>query len=492
MLDDISFDNCGEGDVPAGSDQLSCDFENDTCSWYHDYTASLLWERTSGKYNGSPAGKGNSIYVLLLPGSLKFIAKHPGEAETVVWMRSGTQGNKWRFADLTFTSDKPIQVFLLVFSVSVVGGIQGSIAIDDIVVSTTASGSCPPERECTFQGSLCGLQPQPSANFGWSRITGTSQPANSSGPIADHTLGTEQGYYLSAQLWSHPVGSRGAMMTAMMEPTPPDGECLMFWYYMEGSGVGELTIYLQTPGSHRNPQKLWDRSGDQGKHWRHGRVTLLSPDIPYQVGMYLRLAGTNSTVKLDDISMRDGTCSPPGSCDFESGQCSWVNIPKGDEHDWPCCPAESHHDTGQRHLHTTLLLQHEWRGYVLHMHMYVCKLNVLLKEGPRSTTVWWQSGSHGDLWQHGEVTVGGIPQDFTILFEASRTFNMPGHIAIDDIDFTNCTLPGRLPALTGHFTLLTTLYSKLIYIHEIFVGFLLRAPALVSREYVHVQQQCVC
>lgn len=78
------------------------------------------------------------------------------------------------------------------------------------------------------------------------------------------------------------------------------------------------------------------------------------------------------------------------------------------------------------------------------------ELNVLVKEGSRSATLWWLSGSHGDLWQHGEVTVGRIPQDFTILFEASRTFNRPGHIAIDDIDFTNCTLPGRLPALPEH------------------------------------------
>lgn len=72
-------------------------------------------------------------------------------------------------------------------------------------------------------------------------------------------------------------------MTVMMEPTPPDGECLMFWYYMEGSGVGELSVLLQTPGSHGNSQRLWVRRGDQGKHWRHGRVTLNSPDTPYQV-----------------------------------------------------------------------------------------------------------------------------------------------------------------------------------------------------------------
>lgn len=58
-----------------------------------------------------------SVDILLFSGSLKFISKHPGEDEVVIWMRSGTQGNKWRFVDLTFNSDKPIQVFLLLFIV---------------------------------------------------------------------------------------------------------------------------------------------------------------------------------------------------------------------------------------------------------------------------------------------------------------------------------------------------------------------------------------
>lgn len=71
-------------------------------------------------------------------------------------------------------------------------------------------------------------------------------------------------------------------MTAVMEPIASDGECLMFWYYMEGSGVGQLSVYLQTLDNHGSPAKLWTRSGDQGKHWRHGRVTL-SSRTPYQV-----------------------------------------------------------------------------------------------------------------------------------------------------------------------------------------------------------------
>lgn len=105
----------------------------------------------------------------------------------------------------------------------------------------------------------------------------------------------------------------------------------------------------------------------------------------------------------------------------------------------------------------------------------IAELNVVLKEGPRTTTLWWLSGSHADLWHHGEVTVGRMPQDFTILFEASRTFTKPGHIAIDDIDFTNCTLPGRPHALyTLHHDFQLApffFFLELIYIHDFFCLF---------------------
>ncbi|XP_068593728.1 MAM and LDL-receptor class A domain-containing protein 1 isoform X2 [Cebidichthys violaceus] len=364
MLDDVSFDNCREGDVPAGSDQLSCDFEKDTCSWYHSYTASLLWERNNIIFSEDSTAKGYYMTItsksnlnisaaarlISFPqpagqvicvsflyhifgtsiGSLRFIAKRSGEAETVVWMRSGTQGNKWRFADLTFKSEKPIQFIIE----AVVGGKQGRIAIDNIMVSSSETGSCPAERECTFQGSLCGLLAQPSADFSWSRITGKFRPANSSGPATDHTLGTEQGYYLSAQLWSHPVGSRGAVMTEMTEPTAADGECLIFWYYMEGSEVGELSVSLQTLDSNSIP--LWTRSGNQGTHWRHGRVTLFSPNAPYQVIFEAVVGdGLRRDIAIDDLTVLNGACPPPGFCDFEMDFCGWVNNPPAESGvDW--------------------------------------------------------------------------------------------------------------------------------------------------------------
>lgn len=49
MLDDITMTDCAEGDIPAASDQLSCDFEKDTCSWYHDQSTEIKWRREDGQ-----------------------------------------------------------------------------------------------------------------------------------------------------------------------------------------------------------------------------------------------------------------------------------------------------------------------------------------------------------------------------------------------------------------------------------------------------------
>lgn len=51
--------------------------------------------------------------VVLFAGSLKFLTKPSGGEETLVWLRSGTQGNRWRFADLSFKNDQPIQVMIV-------------------------------------------------------------------------------------------------------------------------------------------------------------------------------------------------------------------------------------------------------------------------------------------------------------------------------------------------------------------------------------------
>ncbi|XP_028297170.1 MAM and LDL-receptor class A domain-containing protein 2 isoform X2 [Gouania willdenowi] len=440
FLDDVIFENCADGDVPAGSDRLSCDFETDTCSWYHDYRTDLLWRRTTKELNDmgknnhymlikaapdvkptsvarlvsfpQPAGQalcvsfiyhifGNSI------GSLRFITKQSGQPETVVWMRSGTQGNKWRFADLTFNSDQPIQFIIE----AVVGGDQGSIAIDNLVVTFSENSSCPAERECTFQGSTCGLLSKNSTDFNWERITGAFQPSNSSGPLYDHTLGTEQGYYLSAQLWHHPVGAKGAIMTTVMEPTPSSGECLMFWYYMEGRDVGELSVYLQTFGSGQEiPIQLWKRVGDQGTHWRHGRVSLFSPDTQYQVIFEATAGkGPRRDVAIDDLTVLNDVCPPTGFCDFELDFCSWVNnAPQGSGVNWDWLSGSSSGHLVPRRDHTTDSVLGHFAIFMTSRHdkEIIAQLESESMEAVDQACL--------EIWHYADMWIFNVPSDVTL------------------------------------------------------------------------------
>lgn len=43
--------------------------------------------------------------------------------------------------------------------------------------------------------------------------------------------------------------------------------------------------------------------------------------------------GKEYYILLDDVSVRNGACLPTGSCDFESGLCTWVNSDLN-SHDW--------------------------------------------------------------------------------------------------------------------------------------------------------------
>ncbi|XP_031666604.1 MAM and LDL-receptor class A domain-containing protein 2 [Oncorhynchus kisutch] len=520
MLDDISFESCGEGDIPAGSQLLTCDFEKDTCAWYPDQTVSLLWKRARGIDHttgsgyfmsinpGSKLDPSSTARLISYPqpagtvicvsfwyrmygsdiGSVRFLTKSTREPETVVWMRHGTQGNKWRFTDLTFTTDTPLQFILE----AVVGGKQGSIVIDDMVVSSSSNvnGSCPAERECTFQGSLCGLQVEMSGDFTWNRTTG-ALGANTSSPALDHTLGTELGYYLSAQLWNHHVGSRGRMITGVNDATPRSGECWMFWYHMEGRASGELNIYLQPfPGS-RTQTLLWSRTGDQGDRWRHGRTTVLSPDIPYQV-IFEAVAGDGreGDIAIDDLTLVNGPCPPQGFCDFEMDYCGWLNSPpaaSGVDWEWwsgssggRFSPTVDHTtNSGQGHyiifstgvfssgLEITQLQSEPMEAvenaciefwYFMDMWgtMDQMELTVYVNETGVLRSIWSRFGQLDPIWYQAMVDYNATGPH-QIIFSTRRPGREDGGIALDDIHVRmNLSCAELIPTTSAPTTVPTT------------------------------------
>ena len=57
--------------------------------------------------------------------------------------------------------------------------------------------------------------------------------------------------------------------------TTGKGVCFNFWYHLMGKDIGTINIYIIQKYQTKR-LKLWTRSGDQGKIWKHGRVTIIT------------------------------------------------------------------------------------------------------------------------------------------------------------------------------------------------------------------------
>nr|XP_014344168.1 PREDICTED: MAM and LDL-receptor class A domain-containing protein 1-like [Latimeria chalumnae] len=79
-------------------------------------------------------------------------------------------------------------------------------------------------------------------------------------------------------------------------------------------------------------------------------------------------------------------------------------------------------------------------------HMYgsgIGTLQVSHVIGSRETYLWRLSRDQGNMWHSAIVPLARIVNDFYVTFEASRTFSALGDIALDDIVFEGCALPGH-------------------------------------------------
>lgn len=44
--------------------------------------------------------------------------------------------------------------------------------------------------------------------------------------------------------------------------------------------------------------------------------------------------GDSGFIALDQVVVREGSCPPPGSCDFEKDMCTWQNAESGVDIEW--------------------------------------------------------------------------------------------------------------------------------------------------------------
>ncbi|XP_078483553.1 MAM and LDL-receptor class A domain-containing protein 1 isoform X3 [Ciona intestinalis] len=522
-LDDVTFTNCHPSYLPPNAYNLTCDFEVDTCGWYQEQdvddfdwrygqgeSATIItntgpgYDHTLGEGNGGhymyldasrniqpdsftrlitypqPPSKDNNHYVCVewyyhmfgpSIGTLNLyrINHDNNDNKWKIWTRIGSQGNRWNYGYYEFQADITYSLWFE----GIRGGFDGDIAIDDISVT---EGRCPLKpRECDFEATNCHFNKDKTddGDF-WTIRKGAAKHSDVTGPTVDHTLQTDEGSYYIAELYDVDVG----LITRTLTPSHPgtsSSQCLTFWYYMYGDGVGFFNVYTQPYANFDKASILWTKQGNAGPLWRLAKVTLPPSSSDFQIAFEAIKGNTkNGDIAMDDMKIYDGECPPPGSCDFETDLCGWSNVANTDgvmDWIWSSGATPSRY-TGPTVDHTTnsatghyLYIESTgfssevikvWASseiypatggacFKWYYHMFgptVGALSIYVQDvsedisdiGTGKGRVWSQFGDHGDQWEYGEVDIQS-QTEWRIIIEATKTSSLDfGDIAIDDLD----------------------------------------------------------
>lgn len=134
----------------------------------------------------------------------------------------------------------------------------------------------------------------------WSVNDGATATAGT-GPSADNTTGT--GNYL----YTEAAGCNNfSLLTPCFDFSALQFPELSFFYHMNGSSVGTLTVEADTTGTGVYVP-IWSQTGSQGNQWEEGEVDLTAfsgyvTKIRFNVTMG---TGTSSDIAIDDILVRN-------------------------------------------------------------------------------------------------------------------------------------------------------------------------------------------
>ncbi|XP_039200779.1 apical endosomal glycoprotein [Crotalus tigris] len=510
-VSNISFVNCS-AEAPASAPQagLSCNFETDWCGWYLEQNDGFEWRlsRSRGGAVDHTTGTGSFLFVdpggpwnpgwrarlVSAPqaaaatvvetsclsfwyrmdgpqiGTLALKVKEAGESgEQVLWTRTGSHGAVWHRA-VSSISPKPGQKYQVILE-ALRDGFLGSIAVDDITVT---SGACLAQHHCSFEVDECGFSvPKQQA---WQRQNGTG----GWGPPVDHTVGEPRGHYMILCTGTDKLPS-GQVTVLRSRTFPPllRTHCVSFWYYLSGSDPGSLTAYVVEEEKEQETEMgMFSLDQTQGAAWRYGSF-VAKVHGRWQVAFAVGGAGGGlaSYIALDDIFVRGGGCSEPGSCDFESGPCGWSK-PPGNWYSWDWKAAattlrspspQEDHTLGTNAGHyayvdlavlslgkSTARLASEplapTTGSCLQFHYHMdflghsssAELRVRLTGAQGERVIWTATGHQSWTWMNQTLLVTSLVEFQIVLEASSGAWVSSGVIALDDLRYTagpDCASP---------------------------------------------------
>uniref|UniRef100_A0A673GGV7 MAM domain-containing protein n=1 Tax=Sinocyclocheilus rhinocerous TaxID=307959 RepID=A0A673GGV7_9TELE len=186
-----------------------------------------------------------------------YLYYNDGSKQVQIWTQNYKIRNVWIAVELTIQSQKNAQVRCC-----------SSVGLD-INVTLGDSSSVSVLSHCDFEAGLCGFTQDKEGDSGdWMLARGPT-PTSYTGPRGDHTTG--------------------------------------FYYHMYGSGIGQLSVYLQT-GQGNQDKLLWTSHGEQGISWLRASVNYQCDQQHQIVFEATRGASVRSDIAIDDIVFERGPC----------------------------------------------------------------------------------------------------------------------------------------------------------------------------------------
>ncbi|XP_072182118.1 MAM and LDL-receptor class A domain-containing protein 1-like [Diadema setosum] len=368
-----------------------CDFEMDFCNWTQDASNDFNWTRASGATDSAGTGpsadhtKGDEtgfyIYIETSSGSNGDMARlyssllnndDPdgycmdfwyqmygthlgalsvyeviGDDQRAVWRQRESRGPHWVQAQLHFTEQAS---YTIIFEGMRGLGWSGDIALDDI---TFHPGRCPTPMMCDFENGDCYFSQTVTDTFDWEVVQANTR---SSAPTIDATYGTSYGHFFYADMTRLNDNSDVAIMESGDIPaTPSDGVCLQFWFFLTNSDICSLKV-SQVSLVSGDTVLIWEMDGvSRDDEWHVTELNLNHTDGIFKVRFEASTSDykQNAGISIDDMSLEWTSCQPFGSCNFETGYCTWKNEEVLDDFDWQLNQGRTPSgDTGPENDHT--------------------------------------------------------------------------------------------------------------------------------------------
>ncbi|KAK8385441.1 hypothetical protein O3P69_016333 [Scylla paramamosain] len=331
-----------------------------------DFSCVRFWFKKAGE---APV----SLRVVVTPGPA-YLGEH---FEVTLWVLPDTVTSDWQEGQLSIPhySVDSIEVYIEAKRLEGDwngGHNEGLIHIDDVEVTRSSECSTvPPEAStktttpsshltttprgsmsevsCDFtNGDFCQWT-SGSTNVKW-LIESDIQNTHGVGPLADHTTG--DGYFMSLTPTHDQNEGVAVIVTTELTATSAQDFCLRWWYHMDGSDVGTLSVHLITLKKEKD-SVIWKKKGFQTAWWTEAFV-----GIHINENFVLEFKGSQgknllSNLAVDDIDMKTAVCpenlqtmkSDEVLCTFEQGNTCGMEV--GLETGWTIVKSHtSDHTTG--------------------------------------------------------------------------------------------------------------------------------------------------